>query len=104
MYQVTIVPDQRIQLLNSILFDFELYLMVSIPVNERIANGRFSNKQQQQTSICVIAGGEQAYLTKMYCPLVGFLFVWTNTLILNPGGLAAISLYCAEYIVVNIQK
>ena len=62
------------------------------------------NKQPQQTSICVIAGGEQAYLTKMYCPLVGFLFVWTNTLILNPGGLAAISLYCAEYIVVNIQK
>ncbi|XP_063686612.1 b(0,+)-type amino acid transporter 1-like isoform X1 [Bolinopsis microptera] len=51
-----------------------------------------------------VSGGEQAYLTKMYCPLVGFLFVWTNTLILNPGGLAAISLYCSEYIVVNIQN
>jgi len=55
------------------------------------------------TSITV-SGGEQAYLTKMYCPMIGFLFVWTNTLILNPGGLAVISLYCAEFITVNIYQ
>ena len=50
------------------------------------------------------AGGEQAFLTVMYGPLAGFLFVWTNTLILNPGGNAAIALFCAEFFVVQLSK
>ena len=44
------------------------------------------------------AGGQYVYLNKAYGPLVGFLFGWAYFLIVNTGGLGALSLAFATYL------
>jgi APA family basic amino acid/polyamine antiporter len=41
-------------------------------------------------------GGEYAYLSKTYGPLIGFLFGWTSLLVVQAGGMAAVTLIFAE--------
>lgn len=41
-------------------------------------------------------GGEYAYLSKTYGPIFGFLFGWTSLLVVQAGGMAAVSLILAE--------
>jgi APA family basic amino acid/polyamine antiporter len=41
-------------------------------------------------------GGEYAYLSKSYGPLVGFLFGWTLLLVVQTGGMAAVTKFFAE--------
>jgi APA family basic amino acid/polyamine antiporter len=42
-------------------------------------------------------GGEYAYLTRAYGPLMGFLFGWTSLLVVQAGGMAAVTLIFAQY-------
>ena len=44
------------------------------------------------------AGGEYAYLTEAYGGLVGFLFGWAYFLVVNAGGLGALSVAFATYL------
>lgn len=44
------------------------------------------------------AGGMYAYLTEGYGPLAGFLFGWAYLLVVNTGGIAALSLAFATYL------
>jgi basic amino acid/polyamine antiporter, APA family len=44
------------------------------------------------------AGGMYVYLTQAYGPLVGFLFGWAYFLVVNTGGIAALSLAFATYL------
>ncbi|MDH4071331.1 MAG: amino acid permease, partial [Ignavibacteria bacterium] len=44
------------------------------------------------------AGGMYAYLTEGYGPLTGFLFGWAYLLVVNTGGIAALSLAFATYL------
>ena len=43
------------------------------------------------------AGGEYVYLREAYHPLVAFLFGWTSLLMIQGGGLAAVSITFAQY-------
>lgn len=43
------------------------------------------------------AGGEYAYLTEAYHPLVGFLFGWASLLLIQGGGIAAVAITFAQY-------
>src|SRR5262245_38988679 len=43
------------------------------------------------------AGGEYAYLREAYHPLVGFLFGWASFLMIQGGGIAAVSIAFAEH-------
>lgn len=43
-------------------------------------------------------GGSYIYLRKSYGTLVGFLFGWTELLVIRTGSIAAVSYICAEYI------
>jgi APA family basic amino acid/polyamine antiporter len=45
-------------------------------------------------------GGEYAYLSAAYGPLVGFLFGWTSLLVVQAGGMAAVALTFAKYLVI----
>ncbi|KAL4782294.1 amidase signature domain-containing protein [Aspergillus varians] len=44
-------------------------------------------------------GGAQAYLSKIFGELAGFLFTWCAVLVLKPGGAAIISIIFGEYVV-----
>jgi APA family basic amino acid/polyamine antiporter len=44
------------------------------------------------------AGGMYAYLTETYGPLTGFLFGWAYFLVVNTGGIAALSIAFATYL------
>jgi APA family basic amino acid/polyamine antiporter len=45
-------------------------------------------------------GGEYAYLSRTYGPLAGFLFGWTTLLVVQAGGLAAVSIVFARNLTV----
>jgi APA family basic amino acid/polyamine antiporter len=42
-------------------------------------------------------GGEQQYLQSVFHPLVGFLFAWARTIVVQPGNIAAMALVCGRY-------
>jgi APA family basic amino acid/polyamine antiporter len=44
------------------------------------------------------AGGEYAYLREAYHPVVGFLFGWASLVMIQGGGLAAVAITFAEYL------
>lgn len=44
-------------------------------------------------------GGAQVYLSKIFGEWAGFLFTWTATLVLKPGGAAIIAIIFGEYMV-----
>jgi amino acid transporter len=44
------------------------------------------------------SGGDQVYLTKMYGPVVGFLYVWINVIVMFPGGFAIETITISEYL------
>jgi basic amino acid/polyamine antiporter, APA family len=44
------------------------------------------------------AGGEYAYLREAYHPVVGFLFGWASLVMIQGGGLAAVAITFAEYV------
>lgn len=44
-------------------------------------------------------GGAQAYLSKIFGELAGFLFTWVSVFVLKPGGAAIISIIFGEYLV-----
>ncbi len=43
------------------------------------------------------AGGEYAYLTEAYHPIVGFLFGWASLLLIQGGGIAAVAITFGQY-------
>lgn len=45
-------------------------------------------------------GGEYAYLTQTYGPLVGFLFGWTSLLVVQAGGMAFVTMIFARYFLI----
>ena len=44
------------------------------------------------------AGGEYAYLREAYHPIVGFLFGWASLVMIQGGGLAAVAITFAQYL------
>jgi amino acid transporter len=45
------------------------------------------------------SGGEYAYISKAFGPLLAFLFSWTSILAARPGSIAIITTICSEYLV-----
>ncbi|XP_063078334.1 b(0,+)-type amino acid transporter 1-like [Engraulis encrasicolus] len=44
------------------------------------------------------SGGEYPYLMEAFGPVLGFLYCWTNIIVLRPSSFAIIALSCAEYV------
>ena len=44
------------------------------------------------------AGGQYVYLREAYSPLVGFLFGWTQFLVIQTGTIAAVAIGFARYL------
>ena len=49
-------------------------------------------------SLFPAAGGEYAYLREAYHPIVGFLFGWASLVMIQGGGLAAVAITFAQYL------